>query len=438
MVEPNSPIPKSYSLADSILFPTDDPSWIRFEFGAPHFSLLPTELMARATVERLGRSDAARAMQYGPVLGSLEYREELAKFLTREYNDVPVAVENLATTNGASQSFFDIVTWFATKNTKILIENPTYFLAIRMLQDHGIPPSNMFPLATDDEGIMLDSLESTLGDLRAADPSASSQTSNGLKRFPYILYCVATYSNPRGSTLPDDRRRRLVELAKKYDILVVSDDVYQTLHFDPANPPPPRLCTYDDLKGFGNVISNGSFSKILAPGVRLGWVEAGRGLIRQIESSGLMYSGGSPNHYTSNIITTAMCNNSLSDHLAHLRKTYLANKTAVVENLKRNLPSTVTLASDPSGGFFIWINLPPTVDTFELLRILKSENEDELVLTNGERRKVNKEKVTYAAGKGFVTDDGYGNCLRLSYAYYLKDDLVEGVERLCRVLQSVC
>ncbi|KAJ3049923.1 hypothetical protein HK097_009097, partial [Rhizophlyctis rosea] len=415
-----------------------DPSWIRFEFGAPHPSLLPKDLLVQATLERLGRDDAARALQYGPVLGDLEYREELAKFLTREYNGGPVSVENLATTNGASQSFFNIITWFASKDTKILIENPTYFLAIRMLQDHQIPTKNLIPIPTDSSGLSISHLSQTLSTLQTTTPPPSSQTIHGLKRFPYILYCVATYSNPRGTTLPDDRRRKLVELAKQYDVLVVSDDVYQTLYFDEGKKPPARLSAYDDLEGFGNVVSNGSFSKILAPGMRLGWVEAGRGVIQQIRDSGLMYSGGSPNHYTSTIITEAMRNGSLSTHLQTLRKTYAANKTAVVETLKRLLPKAASLESDPSGGFFIWINLPPTIDTSELLRILKSESEDELVLTNGERRKVRREKVTFAAGKGFVTDGGYGSSLRLSFAYYEREVLVEGCERLARVLNSVC
>jgi DNA-binding transcriptional MocR family regulator len=257
--------------------------------------------------------------------------------------------------------------------TRFIIENPTYFLAIRVLEDHGISRDSTIKIPVDQDGLRVDVLEETL---HSEEEPVLPPSVCGEKRFKYLLFLVPSFSNPTGISLSLERRKRLVELARKHDILVVCDDVYHLLHLGTstadadADPPqgtscrpPPRVVSFDLLDdSFGNVISNQascaalsllallvkslntdatsaavlsllallvqstnsdanrryvaqSFSKILGPGLRLGWVEAGRGIINQFLKSGLLYSGGSPSHFTSGIVGSALSTGVLKKHL---------------------------------------------------------------------------------------------------------------------------
>nr|KAJ3422816.1 Transmembrane protein 19 [Polyrhizophydium stewartii] len=271
---------------DTTLFPTDERSdWVAFEYGAPGPDLLPTQLLAAAAQHRLSQPDAHTSLQYGPVLGDLRFRRELAAFLTRQYGreSNPVVAENLCITNGASQSFSNLITLFAGPDTTIYIENPTYFLAIRVLEDHGIPRSDLVAVPVDANGIRVDVLEQRLQQAKPAKHRQSpEQPAPHPKRFANVLYLVPTYSNPTGATLPLERRRALVKLAREHDMLVICDDIYQMLHFEEplaeagsvelprGSLPPPRIVALDpaldpESSEFGNIVSNGSFSKLLAP-----------------------------------------------------------------------------------------------------------------------------------------------------------------------------
>ncbi|KAJ3217413.1 hypothetical protein HDU67_007996 [Dinochytrium kinnereticum] len=242
----------------------------------------------------------------------------LAKFLSRHYQS-EVKHESISLTNGASQSFSNIISLFTIPNvTQVIIENPTYFLAIRVLEDHGIDRKSTWKIPVDENGLLVDELKKVL----EQNPSPKLPPPiKDEKRFPYLLFLVPTFSNPSGTTLSHERREALVKLARQHDILVVCDDVYQLLPFG-NNLPPQRVYHFDRGSTFGNVISNQSFSKILAPGSRLGWIEAGPGIINQYEKSGLMYSGGSPNHFFSGMATSALKLGLLDSHLAFLRGIY--------------------------------------------------------------------------------------------------------------------
>ncbi|KAJ3086625.1 hypothetical protein HK102_012800 [Quaeritorhiza haematococci] len=464
----------AYKHSESTLYATDDPDFISFEFGAPGQSLLPTSLMPVLAQHLASKPDAYTSLQYGPTLGDAEFRDELAKWLTKEYDDgVPVRRNNLCVTSGASQSLSNIVTLFTNKDTRILIEDPTYFLAIRVFQDHGFAKESLINIPVDNHGILVDEVEQHLARLSSssssspqnAHPSPTSNTTNddstadqtdflkrtknndGAKRFPYLLYIVPTFSNPTGYSLSDERRKKLIDIARRYDVLVVCDDVYQILNYSSTKKPPKRLVAYDDLtNGFGNVISNCSFSKIFAPGVRLGWIEAPSGIIDQFLKAGLTYSGGSLNHYTSKLMTSAIQIGALDTHLSRLRSTYSSRLQAMCEYLKENLPHNARFEV-PEGGFFIWIRLnidsEAGIDTAELMQALKQQPgerdaSDGVVHVEYNGKRVPKEKVSFAPGKVFSPAGGYKNYLRLTFALYELPDLLKGCERLCRVLKNVC
>jgi DNA-binding transcriptional MocR family regulator len=137
-------------------------------------------------------------------------------------------------------------------------------------EDHGIPRDNLIKIPVDDDGLQVEILNENLQKLQQEEVESDWQnvSVNGEKRFKYLLFLVPTFSNPTGNTLSLERRKQLVKLAQKYDLLVVCDDVYHLLHFNGIRPP-PRVVAFDDVEsGFGNVISNNSFSKLLSPGIR--------------------------------------------------------------------------------------------------------------------------------------------------------------------------
>ncbi|KNC99088.1 uncharacterized protein SPPG_06034 [Spizellomyces punctatus DAOM BR117] len=419
-----------YSKEDATLFPTDDPTLISFDYGAPGPDLLPVKLIPIAAQTRFARDDADHALQYGPVLGDKEFRVELAKFLTKEYADVPVNYENLAVTSGATQSFFNIITLFTYSKTIFLVEDPTYFLAIRMLADHGFSGDRLIPIPTDEHGLQVDAVAETLSRLS----STQSDDTCPPGRYPYLLYLVPNHNNPTGSTLISTRREQLVKLARKHNVLVVCDDVYNLLHYDPTTPPTKRVVAYDDLKGSGNVISNCSFSKIFAPGVRVGWIEAATGIINRLAGSGVMYSGGSPNHLTTGLLTSLLQTSHFSQNLVSLRTTYATRMNAMITTLQTHLPPTAHFVP-PKGGYFIWITLPPHINTTQLKQALFSSS----TTANPVFSSLVKERVSFKPGAEFsLKGDTCQNCLRLSFAYYDVNILVEGCKRLCRVLKSVC
>jgi DNA-binding transcriptional MocR family regulator len=342
----------------------------------------------------------------------------------------------LCVTSGASQSFFNILTFFTGPKTRFLIENPTYFLALKMLQDHGIDLEDVLKVPVDEQGILVDQMDQMLGQLSLnQDSSQTRSQASERKRFPYLLFLVSTYSNPTGTTLSDERRKRLVQLARKYDVLVVSDDVYQLLNFD-HELPPPRLVAYDletldqTSDQYGNVISNCSFSKLFAPGMRLGWIEAGPGIIRQLKSSGLLYSGGCSNHLGANVMNSVIQSGDLKKHLDEIRNEYQKRRDVMIKVLSEKLNPEKTRFCVPKGGYFIWLEFKDkSVDTLELLNALQGKGEYRGVQAD--------EKVSFTPGNSFSVDQSHGHCLRLSFGMYKQDDLIKGCERLCKVLNRV-
>ncbi|KAJ3115463.1 hypothetical protein HDU96_000622 [Phlyctochytrium bullatum] len=410
------------SQLDKTLFSTDDPDFIAFQFGAPGPDLLPLKAIEDSFHAFLKSDDPHSYLQYGPQLGHLGFRQALAEFLTAEYQD-PVSPDRLCVTNGASQSFSNILTLFTDKDTQIIIENPTYFLAIRVLEDHGIPKESLWKVTVDEDGVDLTVLKKLLD---SKPKPAPRKPHNGVKRYSYLLYLVPTYSNPTGFTLSRERREALIAIAREYDILVVCDDVYTLLPFG-SNQPPPRLYHFDKDTAFGNVISNQSFSKVLCPGVRLGWIEAGPGIIDQYLKSGLMYSGGCPNHFFSGMAESALRTGLMKTHLEHLKALYGARMNAMCDYLDANLPRQVGFKR-PKGGFFIWLVLPDSIDTSQLAGALRDGG-----TVNG--KAIAKAKMSYAPGNSFSVDTSHRMCLRLSFAYYDEQHLLLGLERLVNTLK---
>jgi DNA-binding transcriptional MocR family regulator len=303
---------------------------------------------------------------------------------------MPVEPAHLLVTNGASQAIDMICTLFSKRGDTIFVEEPTYFLARKIFADHQLKPVS---LPMDEAGLVLESLEEELKHAR-----------------PAFLYTIPTYHNPTSVCLSALRREKLAELSRRYELLVVADEVYHPLSYT-SSPPPP-------MAGFclsANIISLGSFAKILAPGLRLGWLQAAPEVIGRIVQCGLLDSGGGLNPFISGIVRSALELGLASENLALLRETYSRRMQAMCAALRSKLPASVQF-TEPSGGFFIWLALPKGIDAAALLPDAIGQN------------------LEFMPGPKFSSRDGLKNHLRLSFAYYDTAELLEGVRRLAQVL----
>ncbi|MFO7633420.1 MAG: PLP-dependent aminotransferase family protein [Caldilinea sp.] len=368
-----------------------DPDVIDFGAGHPGDALLPRTLMKEAAALRLAQPDAS-LLQYGLEQGDGYFRHALAEFLSRRYA-LPVNMEQLFITSGASQALDLICTLYTQPGDVIFVEEPTYFLALRIFADHRL---TVVPIATDAHGLDIDALEAELASRR-----------------PALLYLIPTHQNPGGFTLPLERRKRLIELSAVHNFLVVADEVYHLLSYDAA--PPRPLASFAES---GAVLGLGSFSKILAPGLRLGWVQAAPQHMQRLSTSGLLDSGGGLNPFTSGLVRVVLEQGRQDEYLDRLHATYRGRIAALHAALQAHLGGIVTYAA-PTGGYFFWLRLAQTIDGEALLQHAAAH------------------KVSFRPGVRFSGCGGLRNYIRLSFAYYEEEQLLEGVHRLKNAIETL-
>jgi DNA-binding transcriptional MocR family regulator len=227
---------------------------------------------------------------------------------------------------------------------------------------------------------------------------------------PKLVYTIPAFHNPTGQVMERARRDRLVALSRQHGFIIVADEVYQHLYH--GDPPPPSFGT---LGAAGNVLSLGTFSKILAPSQRLGWIQAEPDLMKTLLSSGALVSGGNFNHFTSHVVRKLMESGELAANVASLRASYAERAQAMDVALGRHL-SGIARWQKPAGGYFFWLELPEGANAAAL------------------------EAAARAAGTGFLpgsacsTADGLRHCLRLSFAHYTPSEIRDGIARLRKVL----
>jgi DNA-binding transcriptional MocR family regulator len=354
--------------------------------GAPDPALLPRALLRDAAVAAL--ETGTRCLEYGPEQGAVSLREALAELLTRHYRR-PVVAAELLITNGASHGLDLALGLFTSPGDLVVIEAPTYFFGLDVLRDRRV---RLLPAPVDTEGI---------------DPEALAARLAG--ETPALIYTIPAFQNPTGVTLSPPRRRRLVELAAAYGCPVVADEVYQLVVEAGRVPPPMRA--YDPER----VLSLGSFSKILGPGVRLGWVECAPRYLAALRDNGVLRSGGGASPMTGAIVTAAIRNGGQDRHLATLREVYDRRRRHAVRELSRILPGEVRV-DYPEGGYYVWLRLPPRVDA----RALQAE-----AVAAG---------VSFRPGPVFSPDGSFASCLRLCFTYYDEPRLTVAIERLGTVI----
>ncbi len=371
------------------------PGIIELSWGQPDAALLPAAQLSRAAVAALAES-GADALAYGansgpgPLLAWLRQRIERTE-------GKAVAADEIIITGGNSEGLDQIATLGTRPGDVVLVESPTYHLAVSIMRDH---PLELVPVPVDSEGLNVEAVQAALDGLRRAGKTAR------------LLYTVPTFHNPTGVTLSPARRQALVALAEREGLLIIEDDVYRELAYDaPAAPSLWRLAPPN------TVVRLGSFAKSLAPGMRLGWITGPAALVQKIANSGLRESGGGANHFAA-MVAAAFCQLGLyDDHVAGLRAAYRARRDALLAALEAHMPPGATWTR-PGGGFFIWVTLPPGLQAGPLLAAAETAG------------------MSYLPGSLFHLDGGGGTTLRLAFSLFGPDDLAEGARRLAGVVAA--
>ena len=309
--------------------------------GDPGRDLLPAALVREAADRATAPLDPD-LLQYGLEPGDAGVREAVSAFLEAEGAGA-VAPERLFLTAGASLALHLICTLFARPGERVLVADPSYHLALAQFRDHGLRVEG---IASDADGIVPDALEAAL----RRGPAA-------------LLYLVPAFANPSATTLPPERQAAIASLAARHGVRVVADEVYRLTGFGPAAPeaaaavpaeprPPRSLTDVDDA----HVLALNSVSKILSPGLRLGWIDGPPADLRRIATSGVLRSGGGMNPFPAAVVRAAIDGGALAAHVAHVRARLRERHAALSAALARELPQAAFAPA--TGGYFLWLRVP--------------------------------------------------------------------------------
>jgi 2-aminoadipate transaminase len=322
------------------------PGVIDLAWGHPDPTLLPVEELREATRRAMDRH-GPDILEYGSTAGSPPLIDFICERLAETDARAPSPAE-VVITSGASQGLDLVATLLLTAGDTVLLDVPTYHLAISILADH---PVRLEAVASDADGIVPEELAETIARLR-----------RGGER-PRLLYTIPTFHNPTGRKVSTERRKALVALAAQEDLLVAEDDTYRELSYD--GPPPPSLWALD---GAGLVIRIGSFAKSVAPGLRLGYVTASAEIATRLASGGLLDSGGGMNHFAATVLAEYAASGDYARQVERFRSAYRAQRDRLLEGLQAHLPEGASW-SRPEGGYFVWVELPHGIGTDRLLPV---------------------------------------------------------------------
>jgi 2-aminoadipate transaminase len=361
------------------------PGILDLGWGHPDPAALPVAALRRATDATLTRY-GADALAYGAERGPGPLIEWICTRLAHIDARPPDPAEVLIT-SGASQALDLLCTLMTAPGDTVLVESPTYHLAVRILRDH---PLHLVAVPSDADGIDVEALTTILK-----------------------LYFVPTYHNPTGACLSLERRRALAMIAAEHRFVLVEDDVYRELSYDA--PAPPSVWS---IAPPGAVVRIASFSKSLAPGLRLGYLTADASLTRRLIGSGLLDSGGGVNPFTALTVAEVCATGDFEATVTRLRAMYRERRDALAQSLRMYLPPGCRFTV-PGGGFFQWVELPEGVDAATLLP------------------RAEQTGVSYLPGSRFYLDAARSNTLRLSFSLYPPHQLTEAARRLGEALAAI-
>jgi len=369
---------------------------ISFAGGMPAPEVFPIEEFQKACDKAL-REHGAECLQYGSTDGYLPLRELIARHATRY--GINVTAENILPTSGSQQALDLIGRIFINPGDRILVESPTYLGALQAWIAYG---AEFISVPIDQDGMVTEKLEDRL---RA-----------GVK----FIYVLPNFQNPTGLTLSYERRLHLIELADKYGVPIIEDDPYGQLRYEGEHLPAVVVLDSQtrsqDTCYSGNVIYLSTFSKTLAPGIRLAWVIAPPEIIQKLI---LAKQGADLHTSTFNQITTFEVSKDgfLNDHVKLIRKVYRERRDVMLDSLEEHMPPGIEWTI-PKGGLFLWVTLPITLDAKVIF-------DDAL-----------NKSVAFVPGAAFFAEGGGHNTMRLNFSNAKPEMINEGIDRLSEVIKN--
>jgi 2-aminoadipate transaminase len=385
------------SVIRELLKLTEQPDIISFGGGLPAPEVFPVKEFQRACNAVLEK-DGAQALQYSTTEGYRPLREMIARHNARY--SVEVTADNIMITSGSQQALDFIGRLFVNRGDYIVVESPTYLGALQAWNAYG---AQYISVPMDKDGMIVDELESAL------------------RKGPKFIYVLPNFQNPSGCTLSLERRKKLVDLADKYGVPIVEDDPYGQLRYEGENI--PSVVKIDsDNRGpngghySGNVIYLSTFSKILAPGLRLAWVIAPPEVIRRLvmTKQAADLHTASFNQYVAYEVGKA---GFLDEHVKVIRATYKERRDVMLEMMDEMFPPEVSW-THPLGGMFLWGIMPENLDAAEVLKIAIER------------------KVAFVPGESFHANGGGANTMRINFSYSSPDTIREGITRMGKVLKE--
>ena len=371
-----------------ILKVTERPEVISFAGGLPSPATFPVERI-RAACEAILSTAPSPALQYGPTEGYLPLREWIARRHSRD--GVKIDVNQVLVTTGSQQALDLLGKVLIDPGSRVLVETPTYLGA---LQAFSLSEPEYVSVPSDD-----------VGPLAAALTPA---VTNGAR----FMYCLPSFQNPTGRRMPTERRQELVDVARKAGLLLVEDDPYGSLAY--RGEVLPTLLSMNPQ----GVVYMGSFSKVFASGLRVGYLIAPEALCRKLVQAKQAADLHTPS-FTQRIVYEVIKDGFLDDHIPQIRDLYAKQCRAMLDALEEHFPRGASW-NEPEGGMFIWVRLPPQIDTMQLLDKAIAEN------------------VAFVPGAPFFANDPENNTMRLSFVTVPKEKIEEGMTRLGRLITREC
>jgi 2-aminoadipate transaminase len=386
------------SVIRELLKYAEQPGIITFAGGLPAPEVFPLKEFQEACNTVLA-TQGPQALQYSTTEGHLPLREMIARHAAHYMPEV--TANNILITSGSQQALDFIGRLFINRGDWIVVESPSYLGALQAWNAYG---AQYIPVRCDDDGMVVDELEAAL------------------RIGPKFIYVLPNFQNPSGVTLSLERRRKLIELADRYGVPIIEDDPYGQLRYDGENI--PSLVTLDgEFRGknggcySGNVIYLSTFSKLLAPGLRLAWVIAPEQVIRRL----VMTKQAADLHtasFNQFVAYEVAKGGFLDEHVKFIRAVYKERRDVMLEMMEEMFPPEVSWTR-PQGGMFLWGILPEKMDAADVLRVALER------------------KVAFVPGASFHAAGGGANTMRINFSYSHPDVIREGITRLGLTLKEL-
>ncbi|PKL72066.1 MAG: aspartate aminotransferase [Methanobacteriales archaeon HGW-Methanobacteriales-2] len=378
-------IPRSF--VREILKVTDDEDMISFAGGLPNPQSFPVEAIKDAT-SRVLTEDGEKVLQYSTTEGYRPLRELIAHRYKKQ--GLQVEVDDILITNGSQQCLDLVGKVFLDRDDGVVMERPTYLAAI---QAFGLyePQFHSVPLL--DDGVDTEALEKILKEEEIK-----------------LFYSVTSFQNPTGITYSRDKRREVAEILTKHNTILVEDNPYGEIRFMGEDIPPIKSMIPDS-------ILFGTFSKIVSPGMRMGWIVAPPEVMEKLVTA-KQASDLHSNYFTQRVVYQYLQDNNVDNHIQNIRKLYKSQRDQMVQSIREYLPEGVKHTA-PEGGMFLWVTLPEGMSSMDLFKLAI------------------KKKVAFVPGETFYTENPETNTMRLNFSNCCEEEIIEGMKRLGTAIQKM-